>query len=414
MENIVIIEGKRTPFVKAHGRFQKFKNLDLAQHSVQALLKSIALPAEKIDALIYGHVVIDPNIPHLAREIVLRSALPDSTRAVSLNDNCISALSAAEYGFWMLQNTNKDYAIVGGVESMSNPALMFSDSARTLFLRANFAKSMGERLKIFAQLRPKHFAPQAPGVKEPSTGKSMGEHAEEMVKTWQITRVEQDKLAFNSHQNAAYATEKGCLKNEIAPLDGLDYDDTIRADTSLEKLSNLKAVFDKSAAGTITAGSSSPLTDGAASVLIAKQSAAKRDGLMPLAIIRDMEFASISPKEGLLMAPALAVPRLLARHNLCLEDIDLLEIHEAFAGQVLCNIKAWQEGWKEAAIGKVDFAKVNINGGSIALGHPFAATGARLLTSLAHELKRSGKRYGLISICGAGATAGAFLLENPL
>lgn len=412
MQDIVILEGRRTPFVRAHGRFQKFSNLRLATHSVKALVQDSGIDPAKIGALIYGHVVLDPRVPHLAREVVLQAKLPASVRAVSLNDNCISALSAAEYGVWMLQNTSREYAVIGGVESMSNPALMFSDGARRIFLDANFARSTGDRVKTFLRLRPRHFAPNAPGVKEPSTGKSMGEHCEEMVKQWQIAREAQDKVALASHQNAAHATQQGMLKDEIAPLDGLDHDDTIRADTTLAKLAKLRPAFDRSERGTITAGSSSPLTDGAASVLLATKEAAKRDGYTPLATIRDMEFAAIAPEEGLLMAPALAVPRLLRRNKLTLEDIDLLEIHEAFAGQVLCNIQAWENGWKEPAIGKVDFAKVNVSGGSIALGHPFAATGARIMTTLAHALKRSGKRYGLISICGAGATAGAFLLEN--
>ncbi|SUO95908.1 acetyl-CoA C-acyltransferase [Suttonella ornithocola] len=410
--DIVIIEGRRTPFVRSNGRFANHSNLELAIHSVNALLNSTPLPPEKVDTLIYGHVVLDPRVPQLAREIALQTPLSASTRAVSLNDNCISALSAAEYGVWTLQNTNAKYAIIGGVESMSNPALGFKDSARRIFMKANKAKTFGERLKIFAKLRPHHFAPQAPGVKEPSTGKSMGEHCEEMVKQWKISREAQDQWAFESQQKAAYATEVGSLKEEIAPLDGLTFDDTIRGDTTLAKLAKLRPSFDKSSAGSITAGSSSPLTDGAASVLMATRETAEADGLKSLAIIKDMEFAAIEPDEGLLMAPALAVPRLLARNNLTLNDIDLIEIHEAFAGQVLCNLAAWENGWKEPAIGKADRSKININGGSIALGHPFAATGARILTTLAHELARQNKQYGLISICGAGATAGAFLLEK--
>lgn len=412
-EAIAIIAGRRSPFVRANGRFAAYKNLDLALHSVNALLASGGVSAEKIDALVYGHVVLDPRVPQLARELVLRSAISNQARAVSVNDNCISALSACEYGCALLQNTAAQYAIIGGVESMSNPALQFSDRARRIFMQANQAKTLGNRLKILAQLRPKHFAPQAPSVKEPSTGKSMGEHCEEMVKTWGISREAQDAWALGSQQKAAYATQVGHLKAEIAPLDGLDFDDTIRGDTSLAKLAKLKPSFDKSASGSITAGNASPLTDGAASVLIAKHSAAIRDQVPILTLIKDMEFAAIDPNEGLLMAPALAVPRLLKRHNLRLEDIDLIEIHEAFAGQVLCNLAAWEQGWKEPAIGIAKRENINISGGSIALGHPFAATGARILTSLAYELSRSGKRYGLISICGAGATAGAVLLENP-
>lgn len=412
MKEIVILAGKRTPFVRANGRFARFSNLQLACHSVRALVDDFAIAPEKINALIYGHVVLDPNIPHLAREIGLQTGLPAALRAVSVNDNCISALTAAQYGLWHLQNTHDDYAIIGGVESMSNPALMFSPAARSIFMQANKAKSLSARLAAFARLRPKHFIPRAPGVKEPSTGKSMGEHCEDMVKTWKIPREAQDQIAFASHQNAAAATQIGPLKAEIAPLDGLDFDDTIRGDTSLAKLAQLTPVFDRSESGSITAGNASPLTDGAASVLLATRAAAERDSYTPLALIKDTEFAAIDPQDGLLMAPALAVPRLLQRNSLTLADMDMIEIHEAFAGQLLCNIAAWENGWKEVAIGSVDREKLNIYGGSIALGHPFAATGARILTTTANELHRSGKRYGLISICGAGGTAGAFLLEN--
>lgn len=410
---IVILNGKRTPFARAGMQLAPYKNLDLAIHSVTALLNSSKISIEKIGALIYGHVVLDPNVPQIAREIALRTGLAPNTRAVSVNDNCISALTACQYGVWTLQNTPTEYAIIGGVESMSNPALTFKDSARRIFMQANSAKALKNRLKIFTKLRPHHFAPQAPSVKEPSTGKTMGEYCEEMVKHWQISREAQDQWALESQEKAAYATEVGPLKSEIAPLNGLEFDPIIRGGTTLAKLAKLRPSFDKSEHGSITAGNASPLTDGAASVLIAKREVAERDGQTILAIIKDMEFSGISPNDGLLMAPAIAVPKLLSRHGLTFSDIDLLEIHEAFAGQVLCNLKAWENGWKEAAIGTIARERINIYGGSLALGHPFAATGARILTTLANELHRSGKKYGLISICGAGATAGAVLLENP-
>lgn len=412
-DDIVILAGKRTPFARAGTRLAKYKNIELAAHSVRALLAETAVPRGQIGALIYGHVVLDPSLPQIARELALRSGLSPDTRAVSINDNCISALTACQYGMWTLQNTAAEYAIIGGTESMSNPALTFKDSARRIFMNANSAKTTLDRLKIFAKLRPHHFAPQAPGVKEPFTGKTMGEHCEEMVKQWGISREAQDEWALSSQEKAAYATEVGPLKSEIAPLDGLDFDSIIRGGTTPAKLAKLRPSFDKTGSGSITAGNASPLTDGAASVLIASRTAAERDGHAPLAIIKDIEFAGVLPEDGLLMAPAIAVPRLLKRSQLRLEDIDLVEIHEAFAGQVLCNIKAWKDGWKEPAIGEAPRERINIHGGSIALGHPFAATGARILTTLANELHRSGKRYGLISICGAGATAGAVLLENP-
>lgn len=411
MSQIVIVEGKRTPFVRANGRFKDYHQLDLALHATNALLAEVPIAPDKISALIYGHVVLDPRLSHLAREIVLRSSLPNSIRALSVNDNCISALSAAQTGVYTLQQTDAEYVIAGGAESMSSTVLLVSERARRIFVSAHGAKTLGERVKLFAKLRPRDFLPQAPSVTEPSTGKSMGEHCEEMVKAWQISRQAQDEYAYHSHRKASRATAQGKHQPDIAPLDGLEHDDTIRPDSDLAKMATLKPAFDK-AQGSITAASSSPLTDGAASILLAKETAAKRDGLTALARIKDMQFAAISPSEGLLNAPALAVPMLLQRQGLSLEDMDFIEIHEAFAGQVLCNVKAWETGWKGASVGKIDWDKVNVYGGSIALGHPFAATGARLLTATARLLKTQAKRYGLISVCGAGGTAGAFLLES--
>ena len=227
-----------------------------------------------------------------------------------------------------------------------------------------------------------------------------------------MTQPEQDEIACQSHKSASAATEDDRLKAEIHPLDGVDQDLLIRADTSLEKLAKLRPVFDRSPSGTITAGNSSPLTDGAAAALLMSEQRAKKEGQEPLAFVKDFEFVGIDPKDGLLMGPGLAVPRLLKRMGLKLGDIDIIEMHEAFGGQLMCNLKAWEQGWKEEAIGEVDRAKLNPLGSSIAVGHPFAATGIRIATTLANEMKRREAKYGLISICGAGATAVAMLLER--
>lgn len=297
---------------------------------------------------------------------------------------------------------------------MSNPALRFGKKASRIFLDASRSKGLLKRMGLFAKLRPGDFVPRPPSIKEPSTGLSMGEHAELMVKEWKIPRQAQDELAYRSQMRAHAATEAGHLPKEIHPLDGVETDPLIRSSTSLEKLAQLPPVFDRSESGTITAGTSSPLTDGAAAVLVTSEERAKREQREPLAFIRDFEFASIDPEDGLLMGPALAVPRLLRRTGLDLKEIDLVEVHEAFAGQVLCNLAAWEQGWKEPAIGTVDPEKLNVNGSSIAVGHPFAATGIRIATTLANEMARRNARYGLISICGAGATAGAMLLERDV
>ncbi|MFQ5609864.1 MAG: acetyl-CoA C-acyltransferase [Woeseiaceae bacterium] len=267
-------------------------------------------------------------------------------------------------------------------------------------------------MKAFGKLRPKHFRPWSYGIAEPSTGLTMGEHTEITVKGWGIAREEQDEIAYRSHVNAHAATEDGRLKAEITPLNGYNRDLLIRPDTSLEALAKLSPVFDPSPAGTLTAGNSSPLTDGAAATVLMAEDRARELGMEPLAFIKDFINVGIDPKDGLLMGPGVAVPRLLGRNGLTLDDIDLIEMHEAFAGQVASNLKAWERGWKEPAIGAVDRDKLNSLGSSIAVGHPFAATGARIATTLANEMARRDARLGLISICGAGATAVAMLLER--
>ncbi len=295
---------------------------------------------------------------------------------------------------------------------MSNPALLFGESATRIFVDAANARSLGAKLKELAQLRPWHFKPHAPAIAEPSTGLAMGEHTELMVKEWNISREQQDEIAYRSHMNAHAATVDGRLKQEIQPLDEIDHDLLIRADTTVARLTVLSPAFDRGPSGTITAGNASALTDGAAAVLLMSEEHARKEGREPLAFIKAFEYAGIDPDDGLLMAPAIAVPRLLHKTGLELSDMDIVEMHEAFAGQVACNLKAWENGWKEPAIGEVGPEKINPLGSSIAVGHPFAATGARIVTTLANEMKRRNARYGLVSICGAGATAVAMILER--
>jgi acetyl-CoA acetyltransferase family protein len=235
-----------------------------------------------------------------------------------------------------------------------------------------------------------------------------------MVKEWKIPREEQDQIAYRSHMNAHRAMEDGRLKAEIHALDGFDHDLFIRPDTSMEKLAKLPPVFDRSPTGTLTAGNSSPLTDGAAAVLLMSEARARHEDREPLAFVKDFEYAAIDPEDGLLMGPGVAVPRLLQRTGLTLSDLDLIEMHEAFGGQVACNLRAWEQGWKEPAIGTVDRDKLNQLGSSIAVGHPFAATGARIVTTLANEMKRRNVRYGLVSVCAAGAQASAMILERDV
>jgi acetyl-CoA acetyltransferase family protein len=295
---------------------------------------------------------------------------------------------------------------------MSNPPILFSREATRLIMRLGSARSLSEKISLLAKFRPRHFKPNPPGVTEPSTGLTMGQHMEITAKQLKISRTIQDEIALKSHQNAANAASAGVFAKEIAPLGSVTIDTIVRKDTSLEKLKTLKPVFDRSASGTITAGNASPLTDGASALLLMSESKAKALGYEPLAFVRAYEYSAIAPDEGLLMAPAVAVPRLLRREGLTFADFDLIEIHEAFGAQVAANVQAWEQGWKESAISGFDWAKVNTLGGSIAIGHPFAATGGRIVTTLANELKRKNLRRGLISICAAGAMAGALILER--
>ncbi len=409
---VAVMGGMRTPFARAGTALKKHPPLRLAVHSVNGLLQQQGLDPRTVEQLVYGVVVVDPRLPHLAREVVFASELPAQVRALTVTDNCITGTSAITGLYDAIVGGRAQVGIAGGVESMSNPALLFSKEAARIFLDASLAKTAREKLRLFLQLRSRHFKPHAPAIAEPSTGLTMGEHTELMVKQWKITRSEQDDIALRSHRRAYAATEDGRLRAEIQPLDGIDHDLLIRADTTLEKLSTLAPVFDRSNDGTITAGNSSPLTDGAASVLLMSETRARSEGREPLAFIRGFEYVGIDPKDGLLMGPAVAVPRLLRRLGLTLADMDIVEMHEAFAGQVACNLRAWEQGWKEPAIGTIDVAMLNPLGGSIAVGHPFAATGARIVTTLAYEMQRRQARYGLVSICGAGATASAMVLQR--
>lgn len=409
---VAVVGGSRTPFVKAGTVFRNYSALDLGASSVDGLLEKFKLDPTSVDELVYGITVLDARIPQIAREIVFSSRLPASVRALSVVDNCIAGTSAIRSVFDSIVAGRAEIGLAGGVESTSNPSVLFSKRAARIFLDAASAKSIGKRLRIMARLRPSDFKPDAPGVAEPSTGLSMGEHTELTVKEWKIPREDQDAIAYISHMNAYKATRDGRLTAEIHPLDGYEQDLLIRAETSLEKLAKLSPVFDRSGSGTITAGNASPLTDGAATVLLMSEDRARQEGREALAYIKAFEYASIDPKDGLLMAPAVAVPRLLRKEGLSLADMDLIEMHEAFGGQVESNIKAWEQGWKEPAIGTVDRDKLNQLGSSIAVGHPFAATGARIVTTLANEMKRRDARYGLVSICAAGAQAAAMILER--
>ena len=411
-QRVAVVGGARTPFAKAGTALKEFSALELGIHSVNGALEKLELKPAYVNQLVYGVVIVDPAIPHLAREINFGSQLPPEVQALTITDNCISGTSAIASVHDAIATGRSEVGIAGGVDSMSNPPVLFNRHASRVFLDMAAARTLGSRFRALVRLRPSDFRPWRYGIAEPSTGLTMGEHTEITVKEWQISQEAQDEIAFRSHLNARAATDDGRLTSEIHALNGIDSDLLIRGDTSLAALAKLPPVFDRSDAGTITAGNSSPLTDGAASLVLMSEQRAEELNYEPLAFIKDFINVGIHPDDGLLMGPGVAVPRLLRQNKLDLDDLDIIEMHEAFGGQVASNLKAWEQGWKEEAIGRVNTDILNPLGSSIAVGHPFAATGARIVLTLANELKRRNGRYGLVSICGAGATAVAMLLER--
>jgi len=367
---VAIVAGTRTPFVKAGKAFMELGPLRLGREAVRGLLQRHAVDPEGVEAVAFGVVVPEPGKPNLAREVVFEEKLPESIEAQTISSYCITGLRTIAAIAEGIQAGRIECGIAGGTESLSH-----SD--------------------------PNTF-------KEPSTGLTMGEHAEITTRDWEISRERQDEVALASHRNAVAARDE--LAEEIHPVAGVEQDTGPRVDTSVEALAGLDPVFAED--GTLTAGNSSPVTDGASAVLLMSEDRARREGREPLALIRTIEFAAIDPEDGLLMAPAIAVPRALARSGLEVADMDLIEIHEAFASQVLSNVAAWERGWRGEPTGPVDWDRVNVNGSSIAVGHPWSATGGRIVTTLANEMARRDSRYGLVSICAAGAMAGAFILER--
>lgn len=367
---VAVIAGGRTPFVKSGKAFKDLGPLKLAAHAVTGLLERHDIDAAAIDAIAFGAVVPEPGKPNLAREIVLEAGLPRAIEAQTMSSYCITGLRTITAITEGIASGRIETGIAGGVDSLS------------------------------------HADPAT--FREPSTGLSMGEHMEITCKQWGVPRERQDEIALTSHRNAVAARER--LAEQIFPLGGVEHDTGPRTGTSMEALANLKPAFDPE--GTVTAGNASPVTDGASAVLLMSEDRAESEGREPLAFIRAMQYGAIDPGEGLLMAPGIVLPRLLERSGLRLEQIDLIEIHEAFAAQVLTNVMAWEQGWRAAPTGAVDWSRVNVSGGSIAVGHPWSATGGRIVTTLACEMARRNAQFGIISICAAGAMAGALILER--
>ncbi|MBX2993400.1 MAG: acetyl-CoA C-acetyltransferase [Bdellovibrionaceae bacterium] len=420
LKPVYVIAGKRTPFAKSGTVYAKTKINDLMGHSLNALVESQGLKGKTVGDVAFGAVMNSSLNWPMPREVVLGSGLHPYTPAYYIQRACGTGLEATWNLALKIGAGQIPDAIAGGVDTNSDVPIEVNQGYRDWLLKLNAARTMGERLGLLAQVRPSFLAPKFPQVAEARTGMSMGEHCELMVKEWKISREAQDELAYRSHKNGAKAYDEGFFKDMVVPFGKVDRDATLRGDTTLEKLAKLKPAFDKSPAGTLTAGNSSPMTDGSSCVLIAGEESMKQNHWMPMARLVDFESAAVDfvHGDGLLMAPTVAVSRLLDRNNLKLQDFDYYEIHEAFAGQVLCTLKAWESAeyckkymGKAMPLGSIDITKMNVVGSSVAVGHPFSATGARLVMTLAKLLTKK-KGRGLISICTAGGMGVAAILES--
>jgi acetyl-CoA acyltransferase len=419
-----IISGVRTPFARSGTVLRDVSGVDLARHAARDLLLRTGLDGAEIDEVIWGQVVPSVLAPNVAREVSLLPQLPRSVPAYTLNRACASSGQTVTNAHDQIVLGNADVVLAGGVESLSDVPILHSRRMSRILVDASKARSLGARLAAFARIRPRDLIPVSPAIAEPSTGESMGQSAEKMAKENSISREDQDRIALMSHQRAAAATLDGRLPAEIAPWFGgpemtqvITSDNGIRTDTSLEALAQLKPVFDRKY-GSVTAGNSSPLTDGASAVLLMAEEKAKALGYTPLAYIRSYAAAAVDPGWQLLMGPAYAVPRALDRAGITWKDLGLIEIHEAFAAQVLSNVQAWaSRQWaaklgRKEPVGEVDWERTNVMGGSIAIGHPFGATGGRIVTTLANEMVRRDVQFGLISICAQGGMGMAIVLER--
>jgi acetyl-CoA acyltransferase len=422
---VAIVEGCRTPFAKSNTAFKDMTAVELGKIAVRELIARAELDPEEIDHLVYGTVVQSVQEPNIAREVTLGSGIPPRVPSFTVGRACASANQAITSAAEHIALGHADVAIAGGAESLTDVPILFSKEMREAMVAASKARSLGERLRAFAGIRPKHLAPITPAIAEPTTGLTMGQSAEKMAQENGISREEQDRWALRSHQLAAAATEDGRLTREIAATylapkysEVLTADNGIRADTTLEKLSSLKPVFDRKY-GTVTAGNASPLTDGASAVLLMSAEKAKALGYTPLGYIRSYAYAALAPADQLLQGPAYAAPVALDRAGMSMKDIDLLDMHEAFAAQVLSNMQwfdskqiAQKRLGRSEPIGLPPEDRINVMGGSIAIGHPFGATGGRITVSLLNELRRRGQGVGLITVCAAGAMGFAMVVET--
>ena len=410
---VAVIAGCRTPFCKSGTALKNARAVDLARFAARELVERTNIDGTTVDEVIFGQVVPSALVPNIAREVSLLPQFPKEIPAFSLNRACASANQAVTAAHDQIVLGHANVIIAGGAESLSDIPILASRPLADVLVEASRAKSLGARLRAFAKIRPRHLVPVAPAIAEPSTGMSMGQSAEKMAKENGISREAQDQWALRSHQLAAKGTTDGRLTAEIAPWfpektsdPVVTADNGIRTDSTLEQMAKLKPVFDRRY-GTVTAANASPLTDGASAVLLMSDEAARALGYEAAAYIRSYAVAAVDPGWQLLQGPVWAVPKALERAGIGWNDLGLIEIHEAFASQVLSNLEGFaQKGWR------IDESIINVMGGSIAIGHPFGATGGRLVTTLANEMRRRDVQFGLISVCAQGGMASAIVLER--
>jgi acetyl-CoA C-acetyltransferase len=420
---VAILGGVRIPFCRQNTAYADVGNLGMSVRTLGALVERFGLHGQQLGEVAMGAVIKHSSDWNLGREAALSSGLSPLTPGITLQRACGTSLDSIITIANKISLGQIDSGIGGGSDTTSEVPIVYGKKLRARLLAANRAKTMQDKIKTLAsRFKFNELKPEFPGVAEPRTGKSMGDHCEDMAKEWNISRDSQDELAVSSHKKLAAAYERGFFEDLIAPFRGQQRDNILRPDTSLEKLATLKPAFDKtSGRGTLTAANSTPLTDGAAAVLLASEEWARTHGHEPLAYLRDAQVAAVDfvHGEGLLMAPTIAVPEMLKRQGLTLQDFDFYEIHEAFAAQVLCTLRAWENEdycrnrlGVDAPLGRIDPAKMNPNGSSLATGHPFAATGARIVATAAKELKQRGGGRCLISICTAGGMGVVAIIER--
>ncbi|MEO7113753.1 MAG: acetyl-CoA C-acyltransferase FadI [Polyangiaceae bacterium] len=423
-ERIAIVAGLRTPFARSGSAYKGMSALDLGRTVVSEIVRRSELDPNEIGMCIYGQVIPSLSAPNIAREIVLGTNLPKDIEAFSVSRACATSFQSMTSAAEAMLAGQHDVAVTGGADSASDVPIAVSKRLAGVLVDAQKAKTLGDKLRVFSKLSPRDFIPVPPALKEPTTGLTMGESAEKMAREAGISRADQDAFADRSHKLAAAAWKNGLFEREVMHVlpppkfeNVVAADNNVREDSSVDAYAKLKPAFDRKY-GTVTAGNSSPLTDGASALILMTEKKAKELGYKPIGYLRSWAYAALDPGGWMLMGPSYASPIALDRAGLALKDMDIVDMHEAFAAQILCNKEAFaskkfaqEKLGRSEAIGEIDDSKFNVHGGSISIGHPFAATGARMVTTVLHELKRRGGQFGLATACAAGGLGAAVVLE---